>query len=339
MSGVATTIEAWWRHFAATGTAPADWRHVQSRLIRAVHRAELDGHSVFVKTMTFPRAKDRLRYSVRPMPTAHEARLLRALARGGVRCPAVLAERSRRRFGLPLRAMLVLEGLDAEPADPVRDFAACAALALAMLRAGVVHRDLHFGNFLRLADGSLAVIDLQSARLRSAPADGRDERLAAAAWLLFSGGEAVRGRGDELVASGLLVDADEVAAAAARAERQATEWRRRRAMRCFQESTQFAVRWSPLGRTVTRRPAASRPPDVRWRRGGAAFWAAWIGDQLRSEAGHAPQFAALRTDWWRAASRHALLGPTADAAFASALAAAHAAYRAAAERLALPPLR
>ena len=199
MSGVATTIEAWWRHFAATGTAPADWRHVQSRLIRAVHRAELDGHSVFVKTMTFPRAKDRLRYSVRPMPTAHEARLLRALARGGVRgraaasswhehsggeaglgfaaagavarvagcvwrerlcaggrCPAVLAERSRRRFGLPLRAMLVLEGLDAEPADPVRDFAACAALALAMLRAGVVHRDLHFGNFLRLADGSLA---------------------------------------------------------------------------------------------------------------------------------------------------------------------------------------
>ncbi|MFM1874030.1 MAG: Lipopolysaccharide kinase (Kdo/WaaP) family [Planctomycetota bacterium] len=338
MSGAAATIEAWWRHFAATGTAPADWRHVQSRLIRAVHCADLDGRTVFVKTMTFPRAKDRLRYSVRPMPTAHEARLLRVLARAGVRCPAVLVERSLRRFGLPLRAMLVLEGLHAEPADPGRDLAACAAMALAMLRAGVVHRDLHFGNFLRLADGSLAVIDLQSARLRAAPADGRSERLAAAAWLLFSGGEAVRGRGEELVAAGLLADADEVAVAVALAERQATEWQRRRALRCFDESTQFAVSWSPLGRTVKRRQVVAELRTARWRRGGAALRAAWIGDQLRVEAGHAPQFVGLRTDWWRPAARHALLGPAADEAFAAAVADAHVAYRAAAERLALPPV-
>ena len=73
-------LEQWWRTFVATGAVPAALEPVQGRLIRAVHRGCVADEPVFVKTMTFPRAKDRLRYFFRPLPADHEAAMLRMAA-------------------------------------------------------------------------------------------------------------------------------------------------------------------------------------------------------------------------------------------------------------------
>lgn len=320
-------LAAWWRHFVATGTAHPELVPVQGRLIRTVHRGELAGRTVYVKAMTFPRAKDRLRYSVRPMPTAHEAELLRAAAAAGVRCPQVLAERSQRRFGLPRRAMLVLEGLPAAPCRLPDDLADCAQVVRRLLRAGIVHRDLHLGNFLRLPDGEIAMLDFQSARRLARPADGRGQRVAAAAWLLFAADAEPERAAAEVQRGGLLVGGDEVAAALAEAARMRQAWAERRRVRCLQSSTQFAVRWSLLGWCVQRRVP---PTDCRWRRGGAELRLAWLGEHLLVERGVAtPRFAALRREWWRGPRAYALCGPTSTAAFDAAVAAARAALAAA----------
>lgn len=323
----ARQLDAWWRHFVATGRAHPDLEPVQARLIRTVHRGALAGRTVYVKAMTFPRGKDRLRYSVRPMPTAHEAELLRAAAAAGVRCPEVLAERSQRRCGLPRRAMLVLEGLPAEPCRLPEDLADCARTVRRLLAAGIVHRDLHLGNFLRLPDGTIAMLDFQSARRTPGPADGRVERVAAAAWLLFAASAQAERAAAEVQRGGLLVDAGEVAAALAEAARMRQEWAARRRVRCLQTSTQFERRWSPLGWCVRRRVP---PAPTAWRRGGCELREAWIGEHLLVEQGGAtPRFAGLRREWWRGLRAYALAGPTTTAAFDAAVAVARAAAGAA----------
>jgi hypothetical protein len=178
-------LQRWWNEFASTGRLPNDLEPVQARLVRAVHRGELPSGPVYVKVMTFPRAKDRLRYLLRALPGAHEARMLRATAAAGIVCPEVVFVRTARRFGLPHRSMLVLRALAVRsPAlDPAARLLGEAAVAARLLAAGIVHRDLHGENFVELQDGRLAVLDLQSAAMVRRP-PGAAARIRAAARLL-----------------------------------------------------------------------------------------------------------------------------------------------------------
>ncbi|MBM4061473.1 MAG: hypothetical protein FJ265_10330 [Planctomycetes bacterium] len=302
-------LEVWWRHFVAAGRLPEDVACVQQRLVRAVGRGELPSGPVFLKAMTFPRAKDRLRYLARALPAAHEAALLRAVAAAGIRCPEVVAVRTARWAGLPFRSLLVLRALPVaergEPAVPrLRD---AAAIAARLLEAGIEHGDLHGGNFVRLADGELAVLDLQSARLRGRVCGSASARVAAAARLLREhlGGPAAAA--EPLLQAGLLRDAGQFAEAVRLAEEQQRRFQRGRVLRCLQESTEFGRRWHWCGVEHHRRGGLPRgrwlPPDPRALR-------CWLGQRaLHLFEARAPVFAALRRRWWWRSGMGALYAP------------------------------
>lgn len=296
------TLEAWWRSFVATGAPGHDLHLVQGRLVRAVYRGQLPSGPVHVKVMTFPRAKDRLRYAVRALPAQHEARLLAAVAQAGVPCPEVLRVRTLRRCGLPFRSMLVLRTLalasdGAGAGDPWQRLAEEATLGLRLLRAGIVHRDLHSGNFVRLVDGRLAVLDLQSASLRAPGEPGRRLRLALAARLLrdrseFDLARAVRVLGE----AGLLRDESDQAELQDRLVADRAHYQRTRLRRCLTESTEFSVCWRWNGREFRRREATS---PGRWVAGGGSFADAWLGQRaLHLATGRTPLFVAMFRKWW-----------------------------------------
>lgn len=293
-------VDRWWAAFVRDGRVPDDLEHVQGRLIRAVHRGALPSGAVFVKTMTFPRAKDRLRYAFRALPAAHEAAMLRATAAAGIPCPEVVAVRTRRRFGLPHRSMLVIRALDvAADADPAEQRAADEVrLAMRLLQAGIRHRDLHGENFVRMRSGQLAVLDLQSVSISGVDRQPSAEvRFATAARLL-------RDRSDVAVAAalaamrdcGMLRSEPEVASVMVRMEAERAHYEQSRIRRCLQTSTEFerTVRWSGVR---YRRRDADR--DGRWIRGGAELREAWIGQRVRQlREGSAPPFAAFFQKWW-----------------------------------------
>lgn len=294
-------VDGWWRTFVATGAMPPELEPVQARLVRAVHRGRLPSGPVHTKAMTFPRAKDRLRYLLRSLPAAHEAELLRAAAAAGIAVPEVVAVRTARRRLLPFRSLLVLRTLPVVTADaaaPLERLAAAAAIAVRLLQAGIVHPDLHAANFVRLADGGLAVLDLQSARRRSAarrlPAR---LRLAAAARL----GRDVPGAGDAAVLavlrqSGLLRDDDEQRMVLARIAAERRQFRRARVLRCRQQSTEFTRRIGWRGSEHRLRAGLG---DGRWWRGGALARRAWLGQRvLQLVAGRPPRFRGYFQDWW-----------------------------------------
>ena len=56
-------------------------------------RGELPSGPVFVKVMSFPRSKDRVRYLLRPLPAAHEATWLRGMSYAKVPAPTVVEVR------------------------------------------------------------------------------------------------------------------------------------------------------------------------------------------------------------------------------------------------------
>lgn len=315
MSGTAAgdgpVIEAWWAEFVRTGRLPASLELVQQRLIRAVCRGELPSGPVYVKTMTFPRAKDRLRYLLRALPGVHEARMLRATAAAGVPCPEVLAVRTARRGGLPFRSMLVLRALPvqdtAEPvAERLRD---AAALTARLLAAGIVHHDLHAGNFVRLQGGALAVLDLQSASRRGRAAMARRARLAAGARLLREHLAGAAGLASALVAGGLLANEAEVAAARQLATRELDRFRRSRLLRCLGNSTEFrcVLRW----RGIENRSRADLP-EGRWLPAIPQARQVWLGQRaLQVFEGRPPAFPALFRKWWWCGGKGALYVPRA----------------------------
>ncbi len=304
-------LEAWWRGFVADGRLPEALQLVQGRLIRSVHKGSLGKSEVFVKTMSFPRAKDRLRYLLRALPAAHEAAMLRSAATAGVRCPEVLAAFGERRLGLPRRSMLVLRALPvvAEPAAPERRVADEVALAMHLLRAGIEHRDLHSENFVRTAGGELAVLDLQSARQRPPSEPSAPVRLAVAARMLRErDGEVSRSAVDAMRACGMLATESEVSAALARRDAEAARYRRSRVLRCLQTSTEFerSVSWSGV-----RYAHRVRTPDGRWIRGGRELREAWLGQRVRQlEDGSPPRFGAFFRKWWWLGGGRALYVPS-----------------------------
>lgn len=303
------TVDRWWRHFVAHGCLPQELELVQGRLIRAVHRAQLACGEVFVKVMTFPRAKDRLRYALRALPATHEARLLREVSAAGVACPQVLAVRTQRRAGLPRRSFLVMAALPvARAAEPGQDLQAAAAVALQLLRAGIEHRDLHFGNFVRLDDGRLSVLDLQSARLRRPGEPSAAARIAAAARLLRGAELAPDVAQAALLASGLLADPTEFAAAQSRMRREQWRFDRGRILRCMTESTEFSRRIGWFGVEHRHRGAL---PAGRWLRGGRDLLDVWLGQRARFLfEGKLPVFPALFRSWRWFGGRCSLYVPT-----------------------------
>ncbi len=329
MSADAQMIAGWWREFVDSGRPPAGLVVVQQRLVRSVLRGELPSGPVHLKLMAFPRAKDRLRYSLRALPAAHEARLLTCVRAAGICCPEVLAVHTRRRFGLPSHSLLVLRTLPvvAESAPPAARFAAEAALAARLLAAGIVHPDLHGENFVRLADGRLAVLDLQSARtVAPAAAAAARWRLPVAARLLRATTVPAAQALLALMAASLVRDEQERAAVVSLAAREAARFERSRVLRCLQESTEFERRVGLAG--VEHRLRGELPPG-RWMHGGARLREAWIGQRaLQLRRGRAPVFRAFFRKWWWLGGGAALYLPAAcgDQAFQAEVQAAAMGY-------------
>lgn len=304
-------LDRWWRSFVTTGRLPADLPLVQGRLVRAVHRGQLASGPVYVKVMTFPRAKDRLRYLVRALPGAHEAAMLAATAAAGIDCPAVVAVRTARRWLLPFRSMLVLRELAhvADTAPPERRLRDEAALAARLLAGAIVHRDLHTGNFLRLADGQLAVLDLQSASRRPWRPGGAP-RLATAVRLLQDRATMPRAMAaGALREAGLLRDEREVDQALTAAAAARSRFLRSRIRRCLAVSTEFTRQWRPSG--VLHRTRGELGAG-RWWTGGGELRRAWLGQRaMEVLEGRAPLFRAFLRKWWWFGGGGALYAPRA----------------------------
>ena len=303
-------MRRWARHALDHGCVlPAEIEPVQTRLIRVVGRAELPGVGpVFVKWMSFPRRRDRIRYWLRALPLEHEASMLEhARAAGLVTPPVVGTAGVRGAAGAPRLSMLVTGALRAggelQSAEVARAAAALAA-------AGLFAPDLHPGNFLGTADQGVAVLDLQSARVKRPV--GRRHRLLMAAKLLSER----PGDGAALVEAGLIGAADRGAA-----EQRAVAIRAagplRRIRRCLSESSEFAVERSWRGVTYRRRAAIGAGG---WVEGDAELLRYWIGDRaLEVLDGRAPSLAALfRKSWWLP-GRHSVKINAADIAGASNL--------------------
>lgn len=307
-------LDHWWATFSATGELPPELPRLQGRLIRAVHRGELPSGPVFVKVMTFPRAKDRLRYLLRMLPGEHEARLLGTVAAAGIPCPVVVEWRTARQFALPIRSMLVLRALPvaATPeSDTLQRLHDEAALTLRLLRAGIEHRDLHRGNFVRLQSGELAVLDLQSvaAHGRDLTVDRR-RVLAAAARLLRDQLQAPAEHAECLRQAGLLGTAAELAAALQQAALDRATFQLGRVRRCLQESTEFTWRLCWWGREYRLR--AGLGPG-RWSAVGGSGRRAWLGQRhLQLAEGRAPFFRGYAQKWWWLGSGSALYVPPAS---------------------------
>ncbi len=294
-SAARDALEGWRRACAEDPQQlPAGVEPVQSRLVRSVGRADLAGEgAVYLKLMGFPRAKDRLRYSIRALPAVHEAGLLRRLAGAGVDCPEVIACWGGRRFGLPHMSLLVPRALPVD-VGVVPGFAEMAEVAARLAKLGLFHHDLNRGNFVPLTGGGLAVIDLQSARWPGSDL-GRERRLRMAAKLA-----AEAGPGADLLAlatAGLCRDVDltRVAQRAAAVERAELI---RRIRRCLQSSSEFVVerRWN--GR-LCRRRASSAVPDQLLDRGRQCS-AMWLGDRTLEvlDRRDAQLSALFKKCWW-----------------------------------------
>jgi tRNA A-37 threonylcarbamoyl transferase component Bud32 len=272
MTPDAEILRTWWREVERERRQlPAAVEPVQQRLVRAVGRGTLPGTGpVFVKVMLFPRLRDRLRYLLRALPAAHEARMLAALRRTGISCPEPVAAFGARRFLVPSASMLVTRALPAQGQPSVHGIARAVA---GLLSAGVFHPDLNPGNFCALEGGLVAVLDLQSARIRRRPLS-RAARLRVAAKLLAECTPA-QAQIDALVQSGVLLE-DEREPARQQAHELRRSWLVGRILRCWTTSTEFSSQRTLTCLTVRRRVAE---PGGRWIDGGPEILRYWVGDR------------------------------------------------------------
>jgi hypothetical protein len=206
----------------------------------------------------------------------------------------VLAVRTERRALLPHRSLLVLAALPtaADAAEPGAALRERAQLARRLCDHGLYHPDLNPDNFVRLQDGRLAVLDVQSMR--------RTVRRAAAS---------------RAMASRLLLEASALPAAAARAilteaglarpgdrglealaVEEAHRWLRQRIARCLHTSTEFVRRRGP-GPWIEHRRRGELP-EGRWHPGGKELLRCWLGQRLLEVlCGRPPRLPAFRRKW------------------------------------------
>lgn len=290
----------WWQTFVATGELPPELVRVQGRLIRAVHRGELPSGPVHIKTMTFPRKKDRLRYAFRALPAVHEANMLALTRAASIPCPEVVDVRVQRRALLPHRSMLVLRSLSLSDlaANPSKRLEQEIEVTKRLVTAGIHHRDLHTENFVLMASGELAVLDMQSAsRIRLGQTSLSMVRLAVASRLLRDRDEQERAHALVRMRSiGLLQSDHECESVNTRIGRQQRHYQDSRVRRCLLNSTEFSRHTQPSG--VEYRLRGELPPG-RWWRGGRSLRTAWIGQRARHlQEGTPPVFAAFFQKWW-----------------------------------------
>ncbi len=281
-------LEEWWAQCSARpGQLPAGLAEVQQKIVRAVGHGQLPrAGSVYAKAMWFVRAKDKLRYAFRALPGVHEARMLGLVSKAQIPCPRVLFVRGRRVMGAPRLSLLVVG--DLHPAAAAPKPRAMIDVAARLVAAGVYHEDLNPGNFLALQGGETAILDLQSARQRSA-AIGRRDRLRMVAKLFFHLDTPERYVGD-VVESGLLSRQE-----ASLIPDAIVELHRRRQLsrigRCFRESTLFTVEWQWNGTLFRRRRTAD---EGTWVEGGAELIHYWTGDRSQEVLlDHAPVLGCL----------------------------------------------
>ncbi len=279
---------------AHPGKLPPETTVVQARLIRAVGRARLpSGDAIYLKVMGFPRARDRLRYWLRALPAPHEAAMLHKAAAAGVPCPQVAAAAARRgRLGAPSASVLATVGLDVLPGAMPR-LHDCSVLARRLLEAQIAHPDLHEQNFVCLASGGVAVLDLQSARGCRRPSRGL--RVRAAGRLLAADWPEPEAPG-AVVASGL-IEVRELPAALELAQNARVDAVRRRVRRCLMDSTEFCTRRQPWGRLVQRRELAA---GGTWHDGGRTLIRVWLGARVCEVVDREPSIlgALFRNSWW-----------------------------------------
>lgn len=287
----AEALERWLGFCAAHGGAlPPDVDVVQARLVRGVGRGRLpSGADAYLKAMGFPRLRDRFRYWLRALPSAHEAAMLRRAERAGIQCPRVLGTVERRgAFGAPVASVLATAGLARGGGAPPR-LRECAELARRLAEARIAHGDLHDGNFVRLGDGTCAVLDLQSARrnlfgVRRLPLAAR---LLAADW--------PEPESPDAVVEGGLLGASELARALQWAQALRRDAVRRRVARCQLDSTEFCVQRRAWGRWIQRRTVRA---GGHWRHGGRELLSAWVGARYREvSAGEPSPLGVLCQPW------------------------------------------
>lgn len=313
-----------WQDFVATGRIEGG-EAVRERLVRQVVRVPLPTMVVYCKAMAFPRWKDRLRYAFRALPAEREAAMLERVRKASVPCPVVVAVRTLRRGLLPSRSLLVLRALDTgaeRERDPHLRLLARARLAARLADAGLLHPDLNPDNFVPLADGSLAVIDVQSMRTSD---DANASKRAMAARLLAETADLAPERARDALAEAGLVPAGD-AGVLREAASMSAAWLRSRARRCLQTSTEFERR---AGLLAVEHAHRGPRPEGRWLVGGPELLEAWLGQRVRFLVdGQAPPFAALRRPRGPFGA-HALWVPSAldEVAARAAIAAAAAARR------------
>lgn len=288
-------LERWWATMLRTeGSLPSEIEPVQGRLIRSVGRARLpDAGDVYVKVMGFPRWRDRLRYAFRAMPGPHEAAMLARARRHGVPVPELAWVRGSRRLGWwPRLSVLVTRALPRVDAVPTPVTA--AQLACRLAAAGVFHPDLHRDNFVVGPDGTVAVLDLQSARARARVGPGARRAMAARLLQAYAGSPSANGA---MQGAGL-VGPEAARQIAADAEALALEALRRRVGRCLTTSTEFERRWTWRG-VLRRRRGCEPGPANAWLRGGRELRRLWMGDRaLEILDGRPPSLGALFENWW-----------------------------------------
>ena len=315
-------LEQWWQHaLAHPQELPPGLELVHSRLVRSVGHGQLPAAgSVFVKLMWFPRAKDQLRYLLRSLPGVHEAAVFEHCRERGVRVPTVVAVRKFRWFGIPRASMLVTAGLPVQPGLASPESVVVAVQQL--ITANLFHPDLHAGNFLPLEDGAAAVVDLQSARVRSAGISGSDRRAMFAKLLNPEDPSRMARLGDLLEGQGVC-SAAEIAAAKQESAALGRRELAGRIRRCLRESTEFQVQSGLRGTLFRRRAVETLGESVE---GGDELVRYWIGDRcLEILDSHTPICHALYRGRWP--RRHRLyVGDGGGSALASAADRLHEAY-------------
>jgi len=274
--------------------------------------------------MWFPRAKDRLRYLLRALPAAHEASMFEHCRAEGISVPPVVSVRVLRRLGLPRASMLVTGGLPIQEQEPSPEEVVGAVRRL--LDARVFHPDLHAGNFLSLAGGGVAVLDLQSARVRHGGVSSGERQAMFAKLLHPSQGTRAARLGQQLRDQGVC-SADQVAHAMAAGAALSRRELAGRIRRCLRESTEFTVRPGLFGTLYRRRTGGSLGEPVE---GGGELVRYWIGDRsLEILDSRPPMCRALYCGRWPGGNR-LYVGAGGGAALLSAadeLHRAHARYQ------------
>jgi len=166
------------------------------------------------------------------------------------------------------------------------------------LAAGIHHDDLHGENFVRLASGELAVLDLQSAHCFDPASGGAERRRVAVATRMLRDleGQEQAAAIATMRAHGMLRSATEAADVLRVSDSLRSRYDRSRVHRCLRTSTEFVRRPTLLGVAYERR---GRDPGGRWFHGGAAVRDAWLGQRVCQLRGAATQpFGAYFRKWW-----------------------------------------